>query len=148
MERWKHVSRVAGALIVTILCSGCVPILPHRYFRPTAPGGRVVKNSCTHTYNSIELQQPHALVEMRVLRLWGQPPSIEIRWEIEPGSVVTLTDHNAQIFVGNNAAPIYLALALTTTQDPHQPMQPATTPMVGDYLAIAGFAYRRSVWMY
>lgn len=142
--------RITAPRAIALICicssiSACVPILPHRYYRPDADGGEVQRNVCWGTYERIRIHRPGVIAEMKVMKSDGKR-FIETQVEVQPGKTVELMDSNAQLFLNEREAPLKVPLHLSSHGAPvdEQPL----APLVGGYLPPPTETYVRNVWLY
>ena len=137
--------RIATVACIFLSLCGCIPVLPHEYYLPAAAGGVVMVNHCWRTRESIQVSQPGVLAEVQVMMRERQR-FLEIRWELQPGETLELTQSTARFYVDDPEQSLQIAMqqSLYGAASDLQPVR----PMVGSYLSPPVETSLRSFWTY
>lgn len=120
------------------LLAGCVPVLPHAYFRPEAEGGKIVVNRCWGTPSRVQFDVGEVTLTASVMQpRRGADWSFELQVDVPEGTTVEL--------VSRHLGDVTMA-RLSRNGNPELPMEPLG-PMVGGKLA-NGAGTRKHFWLY
>jgi hypothetical protein len=124
-------------LLAAWLLAGCVPLLPHSYYRPVAEGGRIVVNPCWGTPSRVQFDAGELTVTVSVMRpRRGADWNFEMQLDVPEGTTVELVSRRlGDVTIGR----------LSRVGDPELPMEPLG-PMVGGKLP--GGGTRKHFWLY
>jgi len=115
------------AAAVAALAAACVPLLPHDYLEPSAPGATVIVNRCWGTRDQLEMDLGAVKAYARVALF---PPSqrfVELRLQVPPGHVIVPAGDEAvitspagsvrrQVVLGNTSNPTLSTVPLHAMQ--------------------------------
>ena len=110
------------ALAAAVLLAACVPLLPHDYLEPSAPGATVIVNRCWGMRDQIEIDLGPVQGFARVARFPSSRNFVELRLQVPPGHVIVPEGDDAVL--ASAAGSVRRKVVLGTTSNPTLPTEP------------------------
>jgi hypothetical protein len=138
-----------AALVFALIClAGCVPLLPHSYYRPTASEGSNPRNRCWKTYEEIRFVEDANEIAVRIVRPDHARAYIEVALQL-PAS------HHARVaradFAMIDAGDVQRTLrfdGIAPTQMVDGARLPIAERMEGHTFATSPALIARNYWLY
>ncbi len=137
-------------LALVVLCTGCVPLMPHRVYEPEASGGTMPRNRCWGTYETIVFDRGPIEVRAQVIRRKGSDRLIEMAVSVPGGHRVRVEGARVELFGERDPeqpiATHFSGVAAVQTPDAH--LMPIGTTMHGETFSGGPRSVRRHYWLY
>ncbi|QJR09720.1 hypothetical protein DSM104443_00770 [Usitatibacter rugosus] len=130
------------AFAAAAVLAACVPLLPHDYLEPSAPGATTIVNRCWGMRDQVEMDLGPVKAFARVARF---PPSlrfVELRLQVPPGHVI-VPDGDEATLTGASGSE-RRRVVLGTTSNPTLPTEPLRAMEGG---RVAG-GFDRNHWLF
>jgi hypothetical protein len=138
---------LALSVTIAVVSAGCVPVLPHSYFRPEAEGGELLTNACWGMRNKIRFRFGAVATSVGIVTRKDRQRILEWDFEVPEGTTVSLTDTRLQVFAGSDAVPTYVPFSgMNGSGNPELPLE-TIGPMVGEDFPGTPH-YHRHYWLY
>ena len=137
-------SRLA-ALALAGACAGCVPIIAHRYYEPSASEGATPRNRCWKTFETIVIRRDAIQFTTKIVP-YGDARHVEIAVAIPAGHRVSLDGKAIAVFdAEGNRHPSMTIAGVGLIQSPAARARDIRTTMVGETLV---GETSRNFWLY
>jgi hypothetical protein len=138
-----------ATIVFALVCvAGCVPLLPHNYYRPTASEGSNPRNHCWKTYEEIRFTEGANQLAVRIVRPDSARAFVEVALQLPAG-------HRARVaradFAMIDAGGVQRTLrfdGIAPTQMVDGARLPISDRMEGHTYATSPALIARNYWLY